>query len=516
MRLTISFGVIGCGLLAAAQYTPTLNIKVYNTSAVDKGSIFLAPHTGPAQGPYVFDQQGKTLYSIPNRLGNVFDFQPCIYQKTLRYCLFTTGSANIAKGYGNGTASIYDDKFQLIKGLPTSDYHEFKIQQTIDSATGAYSDIALLTLYNPVRRDLSQFGIANEDNQGWVIDCRLRALDPTSGKILFDWSALDHVPLSESLVKPTGAINGLTAAFAWDYFHMDSIARLYNGDFIVSSRHTSTIYRISGKDGSILWRLGGKSSTIQLQGFQFSSQHDVRVIKDSGSIVRLSMFDNAYNTFTPSQGDSSGKIIELDTATKTARLVQQYNPPESGFQSGDGGSLQLLPRGNVFICWGSTPYVTEHTADGLLVYSANYAVIGSSVSSYRAAIMPVYYNVTVYSNIYETLTHQSTMTLHQPIDRPITATVCSQPTAPQGAKTTFEPVSVIHPTNQLGSGAIAGIAVGAVAGSAMLLGMVWFAVRKWRQWKAKKSQRVQGVELQRAWEREEKTGRALSELAKQA
>ncbi|KAI4105138.1 MAG: hypothetical protein L6R37_002857 [Teloschistes peruensis] len=388
MRLTMSLSVVGCGLLAAAQYTPYLNVKVYNTSAIDTGSIYLAPHTGPAQGPYVFDQRGKILYSIPNRLGNVFDFQPCIYQKNLRYCFFTTGSANIAKGYGNGTASIYDDKFQLIKGLPTSDYHEFKIQQSLNSATGAVNDIALLTLYNPVRRDLSQFGVANEDDQGWVIDCRLRALDPTSGKILFDWSALDHVPLSESLVQPTGAINGRSADFAWDYFHMDSIARLYNGDFIVSSRHTSTIYRISGKDGSILWRLGGNSSTIKLQGFQFSSQHDVRVIKDGGSIMRLSMFDNAYSTFTAPQGDSSGKIIELDTATKTARLVQQYNPPESGFQSGDGGSLQLLPRGNVFICWGSIPYVTEHTADGLLVYSANYATIGSSVSSYRAFKAP--------------------------------------------------------------------------------------------------------------------------------
>ncbi|KAL8660469.1 MAG: hypothetical protein Q9202_006505 [Teloschistes flavicans] len=217
MRSIVSLGVVGCGLLAAAQYTPSLNVKVYNASAVDTASIYLAPHTGPAEGPYVFDQHGKILYSIANRLGNVFDFQPCIYQKQLRYCLFQTGSTNIAKGYGNGTASIYDNQFHLLKGLPTSDYHEFKIVQAIDEANASVNDIALLTLYSPVRRDLSQFGVANEDNKGWVIDCRLRALDPTSGKILFDWSALEHVPLSESLVQPTGAINGQSADFAWDY-----------------------------------------------------------------------------------------------------------------------------------------------------------------------------------------------------------------------------------------------------------------------------------------------------------
>ncbi|KAI4255763.1 MAG: hypothetical protein LQ352_002414 [Teloschistes flavicans] len=128
----------------------------------------------------------------------------------------------------------------------------------------------------------------------------------------------------------------------------------------------------------------------------------------------------------------------------------------------------------------------------------------------------VYNNVTIYSNIYSTLTHQATMTVHQDVDRPVTATVCPHPTAPQGAKTTFEPVSIIHPANQLSAGAIVGIVVGALAGLALLLGMVWSAIRKWRQWKAKKSQRMQGVELQRAWEREEETGRVLGELAKHA
>lgn len=133
-----------------------------------------------------------------------------------------------------------------------------------------------------------------------------------------------------------------------------------------------------------MWRLGGKASTFKLKGFKFSSQHDVRVVNDDGKIVTLSMFDNAYNTFTPPQGDSSGKIIELNIAKRTARLLHQYDPPQAGFQSGDGGSLMLLPKGNVFIGWGSTPFVTEHTADGRLVYSAHFGVIGSSASSYRA------------------------------------------------------------------------------------------------------------------------------------
>ena len=130
----------------------------------------------------------------------------------------------------------------------------------------------------------------------------------------------------------------------------------------MSSRHTSTIYRISSKDGSIIWRLGGKSSDFRLQGFNFSSQHDVRVLGETAKTLTLSLFDNKYNTFSPPQGESSGKIIELNLSTKTVRLVQQFNPPRAGFQSGDGGSVQILPNGNVFIGWGRIPYVSEHEA----------------------------------------------------------------------------------------------------------------------------------------------------------
>ncbi|KAL9029356.1 MAG: hypothetical protein Q9196_002402, partial [Gyalolechia fulgens] len=329
----------------------------------------------------------NTVFNGVSRIapGSIYDFQPCTYNKSIHFCLW---QGTVASGYGNGSALVLNQRFLIDKAVSGVDYHGFALKQSLDKTTGQVKDIALLTTYTSVRRDLSDYGISSDNDQGWVIDCHLRTVDVSSGEVLFDWSSLDHVPLNESLVLPTGAINGLSQQFAWDYFHLSSIAQLDSGDYLVSSRHTSTVYCVSGIDGSIVWRLGGKASDFRLEGFTFSSQHDVRVVKDRGDVLTLSLFDNAYNTFTPPQGESSGKIIELDTARKTARLLRQYNPPQAGFQSGDGGSVQVLAKGNVFIGWGSIPYVTEYTADGKLVYSAYFGVVGSSASSYRAFKAP--------------------------------------------------------------------------------------------------------------------------------
>ena len=112
---------------------------------------------------------------------------------------------------------ILDDQFRVIKALPGTDYHEFKIVQALDSE-GQYSDTAHVVEYKRVRRDLSAFGVVPDDgNTSWVVDCHFRAVDLSTNVVIFEWSSLDHVPLSEGLVRPTGGINGRTKANAWDY-----------------------------------------------------------------------------------------------------------------------------------------------------------------------------------------------------------------------------------------------------------------------------------------------------------
>lgn len=126
----------------------------------------------------------------------------------------------VTNGYGKGDALVLNQQFSVVKTLPNVDFHEFKLKQSLNPTNGKVIDTALLTSYTSVQRDLSAFGIPSETSQGWVIDCHVRAVDLSTGRTVFDWSSLDHVPLNESLVLPTGAIGGQTQQFAWDYLYV--------------------------------------------------------------------------------------------------------------------------------------------------------------------------------------------------------------------------------------------------------------------------------------------------------
>ena len=75
----------------------------------------------------------------------------------------------------------------------------------------------------------------------------------------------------------------------WDYFHVNSIQPLSDGDLLISSRDAWAGYNISHQTGAINWTLGGKQSSFRMgAGAQFAFQHDVRL--RPGNLV--TMFDD--------------------------------------------------------------------------------------------------------------------------------------------------------------------------------------------------------------------------------
>lgn len=156
-----------------------------------------------------------------------------------------------------------------------------------------------------------------------------------------------------------------------------------DGDYLISSRHTSTLFKVNGQTGEIIWRCGGSLSDFEfLDGLNFSSQHDARWVSTNSSTDIISLFDNASDGYNSTANHSTGYIIKLDhSATPpTASLLRSYPAPPDQPISSSQGNLQILNmddylNSNVFISWGSQPAVTQHDSDGNILY---YAYINAS------------------------------------------------------------------------------------------------------------------------------------------
>ena len=88
------------------------------------------------------------------------------------------------------------------------------------------------------------------------------------------------------------------------------------------------MYKISAKDGSVVWRFGGKKSDFEFND-HFSGQHNARVQMQNSTHTLISFLDNA---FAPSQHPvhtndySRGLLVSLrtDKSPMTAEILERY------------------------------------------------------------------------------------------------------------------------------------------------------------------------------------------------
>jgi hypothetical protein len=233
----------------------------------------------------------------------------------------------------------------------TADLHEIFISP---------QDTALITIYKPVAANLSRLG---GPAKGVVLSGVLQEIDIASGRVLFEWSSIDHVPVTDTVVSFTGG----TSKVPFDYFHINSISIAPDGALLVSARNTSTVYKIARPSGKVVWRLGGKRSSFRMgPGTTFWFQHQAL---PQGANT-LSLFDDGGAP--PKEPQSRGLLINLNTSTMRATLQRSYIHPTPRLLAAFEGSMQVLPGGRVLVGWGNTPYFSEFTANGTLVLDGHY------------------------------------------------------------------------------------------------------------------------------------------------
>ncbi|PYH82405.1 hypothetical protein BO82DRAFT_431652 [Aspergillus uvarum CBS 121591] len=363
---------------------PKWNITHYHRNATAPGYWFVAPYwvtVGepyttrwmPYQvGPYIYDQDGDLVWTgaayTDNQ--NAFDLRvvtnvPGNLKPQLSLMVQTGLGVDLE--FANGT--VLDHQYRQVGSTPVFDKHEFYV----------YAPHKALAIHQwPKVVDLADIGLPGVSRE--IKFQGFRDVDYTTGHVFFEWNSEGHIPLHETFVDITVG----TPPRGADYIHCNAIEKTKDGDYLMSCRHSSTIYLISGQDGAIRWRLGGKGNNFQ-KDFDFSWQHDARIILQTPERMVMSFLDNAADELSENKPVSSAMIVELDLVNFEAKLLNQYLRPD-GDLTRRRGSTQLLPNNNVFVSWSDYGYISEFDHGGRLLTEARFA--SDRFGNYRAYKYP--------------------------------------------------------------------------------------------------------------------------------
>jgi hypothetical protein len=386
-----------------------------------KADIFIAPAGGAyAGGPEIVTTTGKVVWFHRLPVGDVAtDFRAQTYLGQPVLTWFQSGSQGANQGPGpvaeggagparpgqagpgpaaqagpspavhgypgavgpglsgpSGTDYIYNAHYQRIASVQAgngdaTNFHEFLITPW---------NTALITATRVTTANLTSIGgPANQQ----VIDGLVQEVDIKTGRVIFQWDSTGHVPYAGSYMPLPSSSN-----MPWDWFHINAVHLDTDGNLLVSSRNTWTVFKVDRQTGAIMWQLGGKHSSFKLQaapgqvldhdGKIFAWQHDPEAV--GGGEYTVFDDESGGNLL----GSSRAVTVRLDLTTHVATLLKSDEQPE-GQVAQVMGNAQTTPGGELFVGWGSLPYISEFSPSGKLLFNAE---LPPGVETYRAYLLP--------------------------------------------------------------------------------------------------------------------------------
>lgn len=372
---------------------PRWDIKIYDEEALAPGYWFLAPYANLGQvsyplwnGPHIYDQQGELVWSGAPMFDhrNTHDFKTTMMDDQPMMTLIKTDDAHEAGVIMDNTYNI-DRRIDMRGNLDDANMHDFTVRDNGKKAL-------FLTAKTGEQYDINFGGYKGPCYIGWQ---GFRELNLESGINVFKWNAMDHIPLNES-TKMEGTVEEqcLDKHDGWDILHLNAIDKFDDGDYLLSARHTDTIYKISHIDGSIVWKLGGVNSDFEFpdERCKFTRNHHVRFDSQNDTHQVITLMNNAAGhgngkAEKPSADASYGLhlALRIDQKPMTVELVARAKHPLGEYTT-SRGSVSILPNKNIFVGWTYRSVHSEHAPDGRLLMYAE--AKHSSANTYRAYKQP--------------------------------------------------------------------------------------------------------------------------------
>jgi hypothetical protein len=341
---------------------PIFQVNAWEPNEMDDARyIFLGSIYGHMKaGPMIFDSRDLSLVYADQQYDNVYTSNVQMFNGE-PHLIFWTGQHQ--RGHASGHARLYDQNYNLVstihaQGLPGNagvDMHEINL--TPDNH-------ALFTSYPKKVRDTRSVGGKIADT---IWEGEFQDVDPITNEVYFQWAASDHFAFNLTHAPRKRFVRD----GAYDWFHINSVEKTEDGNYLVSSRHLGMLTLIDGITGEPIWVLGGKLNQFKDlsngQATNFAWQHHARFHANQ---TQITMFDNhgEQTDFCHAKGcKSRGLRLEIDTDAMTARVLNEYLYPEDE-NVGAMGAYQQLDSGNVLISFGHVPGFVEYKQDGTPVF----------------------------------------------------------------------------------------------------------------------------------------------------
>ena len=334
---------------SAPTLTPsTVHISTPAKSGASPGDLLLAPYQGDGTpGPMITDQSGNLIWFHPLPAGDSSTSLKLAQYEGKPVLTWWQGRI-LEVGFGQGEDVIYNTSYQKVAAVRagngySADLHEFRL-----SPEGT----AWIDIFDPIDMNLSSFGGRSD---GVLTDSVIEEVDVKTGLVMWQWHALGHIAIGESH-NPAPK-----ASYPWDYVHINSISpggdggSSQNGEVLLSSRNTWTLYDVDIDSGGVRWRLGGDHSSFKLgAGTRTYWQHDAEW--QPGGLI--SVFDNGSDP--PKEKQSRGLVLDPNLSNHTVTLAKQLTNPSKTLLASSQGDMLTLPGGNWMMGYGGLPNCTEY------------------------------------------------------------------------------------------------------------------------------------------------------------